>query len=468
MTTLDGAVDLARDRELVERCQQGDERAFAELYQRYQRRLHRFCVRRLHASDDAEEAVQEAFARAWRALPRFAGERRFYPWLTVIAGNVCTDMLRRRSRTVPMGEVPARDLEVGVPEIDEQLLRQVDLALASEALGNLSDRHQRVLRLREATEWSAQRIAEHEGLAAPAVDTLLWRARQAFKREFAALSETGGGLAAVLGIGVAGLRRGIGRLGARLSSVLAPVLSAPRAPGVVAATVAVAGAAIAGGSVALIGQAPAHPPPRVGTTVSTQTGAPATSGASGASRSGTGTAGNASPATTHTNALASSRSTTGGSPASRWLAGLLPRTRGTAPSSPAATRTAGGTATGAASSTVGGAVAGTVGGAAGAVVTAATSTLTTATSVVRTVLGTTTGTTSTASATSGTTGTTSTASATSGTTGTTSTASATSGTTGTTAPTGTTGSATTGTTGTTGSTSTASGGFLTLRALLGG
>lgn len=296
MTTLDGTVDLARDRELVERCQEGDEQAFAELFQRYQRRLHRFCVRKLHAEDEAEEAVQEAFARAWRALPRFAGERRFSPWLTVIAGNVCTDMLRRRSRTVPMREVPEPDVDVGVPEVDEHLLRQVDLALASAALGNLSDRHQRVLRLREATEWSAQRIAEHEGLAAPAVDTLLWRARQAFKREFAALSETGGGLAAVLGIGVGGLRRSAGRLSGRLSSALGPAASMPRGPGAIAATVAVASAAIAGGSVALVGAGPSHgaTPTTIGKTVGPAAGSPAV----GSPAAGVGTTGALGPAGT--------------------------------------------------------------------------------------------------------------------------------------------------------------------------
>ncbi|MGH8987268.1 MAG: RNA polymerase sigma factor, partial [Acidimicrobiales bacterium] len=87
---LDDAVDLARDRELVERCQEGDVQSFAELYDRYYGRLLRFCFRRLHSHDDAEEAAQEAFTRAWRAMPNFGGERRFYPWLTVIAGNVCT------------------------------------------------------------------------------------------------------------------------------------------------------------------------------------------------------------------------------------------------------------------------------------------------------------------------------------------------------------------------------------------
>lgn len=249
---MDGAVDLARDRELVEACQAGDETAFTELYSRYHRRLLRFCLQRLHAADDAEEAVQEAFTRAWRALPRFGGERRFYPWLTVIAANVCTDMLRRRSRLVSLDEVPARAAEPAAEaDLDERLLQQVDLAMASEALGHLSDRHQRVLRLREATEWTSQRIAEHEGVAVPAVDTLLWRARQAFKREFAALSD--GGLAAALGLGIAALRRAASRAGTRLGALAA---FPARSPGTLVATAAIAGAAVAGGGIALLGVAP--------------------------------------------------------------------------------------------------------------------------------------------------------------------------------------------------------------------
>ena len=250
---LDGAVDLARDKELVELCQAGDDSAFSELYTRYCRRLHRFCLRRLHDSDDADEAVQEAFTRAWRALATFGGERRFYPWLTVIAGNVCTDMLRRRSRVVPMDDIPLRPIDLGQAEIDEQLLRQVDVAMASAALEQLSDRHRRVLHLREESGWSAQRIAEHEGVAVPAVDTLLWRARQAFKREFSALAETGGGLAAVLGVGLATWRRALARGAARVASVLpAPA----RGPGALAASVVLAGAAVTGGGIALVGSGP--------------------------------------------------------------------------------------------------------------------------------------------------------------------------------------------------------------------
>jgi len=92
-------VDLDRDAALVERFQTGDEDAFADLYQRYFGRLRRYCLRRLGDPDDAEEAAQEALVRAYRALPTFGGDRRFYPWLRVIAANVCTDRAKRKPVT---------------------------------------------------------------------------------------------------------------------------------------------------------------------------------------------------------------------------------------------------------------------------------------------------------------------------------------------------------------------------------
>ena len=95
LSVLHDDVDLDRDRVLVERCQSGDSSAFGELYSRYYARAYRFCFRRLHDHEEAEDVAQDAFARAWRALPTFAGERRFYPWLTVIADNRCRDIQRR-------------------------------------------------------------------------------------------------------------------------------------------------------------------------------------------------------------------------------------------------------------------------------------------------------------------------------------------------------------------------------------
>jgi RNA polymerase sigma-70 factor (ECF subfamily) len=195
----DGSVDVTRDKLLVERCQAGDRQAFDELYVRYQRRLYRFCMQRLGQAHDAEDVVQESFVRAWRALPRFAGERRFYPWLTVIAANLCVDTLRRRSRLTPVEESRIIAADTGTYDIEDAVLHEVDSKMVATAFGQLSSRHQRVLQMREGSEWSYREIAEHEGVGVTAVETLLWRARQALKREFLILDEQRGKVGALVG-----------------------------------------------------------------------------------------------------------------------------------------------------------------------------------------------------------------------------------------------------------------------------
>ena len=210
-----GRVDIERDRALVERFQAGDPSAFATLYSLYQPRLVRYCQQRLHDRQEAEDAAQEAFVRAWRALPRLTGQQRFYPWLNVIATNLCTDRQRRRWRSVPMAtnEVSAAThrLDDG-PDIEEQVSTAADVGLALEALGHLSADNRRLLELREQAEWSARRIAEHEGVTVAMVETRLWRARKALREQFHRLDEGRGVLGGfALGAGVA-LRRWKARL----------------------------------------------------------------------------------------------------------------------------------------------------------------------------------------------------------------------------------------------------------------
>jgi RNA polymerase sigma-70 factor (ECF subfamily) len=223
LTILFDDVDLDRDRALVERCQAGDSAAFGTLYGRYYERLLRFCLRRLNDRHEAEDAAQEAFARAWKALPRLAGERRFYPWLTVIAANICTDVLRRRARSTPTDdlELTARQ-PVGIVEEDtseELVLAAVDGELVNRALGRLSERHRHVLAMREGSGWTYQQIAEHEGVRIGTIETLLWRARQALKREFALLSESKEALGGFLIATGALIRRTVFRAAHRGASV---------------------------------------------------------------------------------------------------------------------------------------------------------------------------------------------------------------------------------------------------------
>jgi RNA polymerase sigma factor (sigma-70 family) len=252
LTSLCDDVDLDRDRALVERCQAGDSAAFGNLYARYYERLLRFCLRRLNDRHEAEDAAQEAFARAWKALPRFAGERRFYPWLTVIAGNICTDMLRRRSRSTPTDDLELTAQQpVGVVQEDtseELVLAAVDGELVHRALDRLSTRHRHVLAMREGSGWTYQQIADHEGVEIGTIETLLWRARQALKREFAVVSDSKEALAGFLIATGALIRRTIFRAAHRGATVHHNSSSGTGGSG--AMRNAVAGVAVTGAAVA--------------------------------------------------------------------------------------------------------------------------------------------------------------------------------------------------------------------------
>lgn len=201
-------VDLGRDRALVEQYQEGDIAAFEDLYRRYYGRLFRFCLRRTGNPHEAEEVAQEAFARAYRAMPMLRGERRFYPWLSVIASRLCIDSHRRLGRTEPSAEVDPGAVEFG----DHGIEAAVDHDLLREAMARLNDRHREVLHLREREGWSYQHIAEHFDISLSAVEGLLFRARQALRREFLAVAGPEAGLAATLPLGLgAGLAARLGR-----------------------------------------------------------------------------------------------------------------------------------------------------------------------------------------------------------------------------------------------------------------
>jgi len=215
-----GAVDLDRDRVLVLRYQRGDESAFDELYRRYYPRLQLYCVRRVGDAHASEELAQEAFLRAIKAMPRFAGDRRFYPWMTVIAQRLCIDHHRRHGRVEPSDEIDS-----GVVEADhEALFAAVDREHLTDAMSHLAPRHREVLDLREQRGWSYQQIAEHLEVPVTTVEALLHRARKALKREFLAVA--GGSRLAgfpVLGWVVVRMARLRTRVSGRTASQLVPV-----------------------------------------------------------------------------------------------------------------------------------------------------------------------------------------------------------------------------------------------------
>jgi RNA polymerase sigma-70 factor (ECF subfamily) len=191
----DGAVDVARDRALVQRFQAGEREAFEELYRRYRGRVLRSCLKRLGDPHDAEDATQEAFARAYRALGNLGGEQRFYPWLSVIAAHVCADLGRRRARAVPVAEVAERGVE---HDAAEAVFAALDARLLGRAFARLAPRHKEALALREEAGCSYEEIAARQGVSVATVESLLFRARRALRREVELLERTGPVLGLVL------------------------------------------------------------------------------------------------------------------------------------------------------------------------------------------------------------------------------------------------------------------------------
>ncbi|PIX05260.1 MAG: RNA polymerase sigma factor RpoE, partial [Gallionellales bacterium CG_4_8_14_3_um_filter_54_18] len=86
-------VDRDVDQQLVERVQRGDKRAFDLLVTKYQRKLGRLISRFVRDSAEAEDVTQEAFIKAYRALPGFRGDSAFYTWLYRIGINTAKNHL---------------------------------------------------------------------------------------------------------------------------------------------------------------------------------------------------------------------------------------------------------------------------------------------------------------------------------------------------------------------------------------
>ncbi|WP_243395303.1 RNA polymerase subunit sigma-70 [Nocardioides currus] len=166
-----------------------DEAAFTGHAERHRRELHVHCYRMLGSFQDAEDAVQETFLRAWRRRETFEGRASFRAWLYRIATNACLDLLaKRRPEPATGGEVlwlqpyPDRLLdELTADEADEPetaaLAREtVELAYVV-AVQHLAPRPRAALILRDVVGWPAKDVADLLGDSVNSVNSALQRAR---------------------------------------------------------------------------------------------------------------------------------------------------------------------------------------------------------------------------------------------------------------------------------------------------
>jgi RNA polymerase sigma-70 factor (ECF subfamily) len=175
------------DQALVVRVQQGDKKAFDLLVLKYQLRLSKLVSRFLRNQSDVPDVVQEAFIKAYRALPNFRGESAFYTWLYRIAINTAKNHLVAQSRKSPANSIDVQDAEnYGASEWLKEYASPEREALASEleatihqAMGGLPSDLREAVTLREIEGLSYEDIAAVMDCPIGTVRSRIFRAREA-------------------------------------------------------------------------------------------------------------------------------------------------------------------------------------------------------------------------------------------------------------------------------------------------
>ena len=167
---------------VIHRAQQGDAQAFAELVKAYQGPVYRLALGMGLSPHDAEEVAQETFVAAWRGLPAFRGDSKFFTWIYQLTHHAAIDFLRREKRhgnTVELAERPEISGEENRPE--EIVEQQGDREAVAAAMQELTPEYREILLLRYMQELDYDEIAAVLAVPAGTVKSRLSRAKAQLK-----------------------------------------------------------------------------------------------------------------------------------------------------------------------------------------------------------------------------------------------------------------------------------------------
>jgi RNA polymerase sigma-70 factor (ECF subfamily) len=191
--------DREIDRQLVERAQRGDKRAFELLVEKYQRKLARLLSRFIRDPAEVEDVTQEAFIKAYRALPAFRGDSAFYTWLYRIGINTAKNYLMAMGRRAPTStEVEAEEAEgfeegeqlrdINTPE--SVLLSNEIAETVNSTIEALPEELRTAIQLREIEGMSYEDIAQVMNCPIGTVRSRIFRAREAIAEQLRPLLDT--------------------------------------------------------------------------------------------------------------------------------------------------------------------------------------------------------------------------------------------------------------------------------------
>jgi len=185
------------DEDLVARAQGGERAAFELLVRRYRDRVYSLCMAKVGCREDALDATQEVFLRAYRSIGRFQGRSLFFTWLFRIALNCSFSERKRRARrravrldssgggAAPDGGVEPRDLEDPRDGPAALASRSEETSIVRRAIRALPERHRQVLILRDLQGLSYDVIAETLRLPVGSVKSRIHRARLRLREDLA-------------------------------------------------------------------------------------------------------------------------------------------------------------------------------------------------------------------------------------------------------------------------------------------
>ena len=175
------------DQHLVERVKRGDKKAFDVLVLKYQHKVVKLVSRYVHDPHEALDVAQEAFIKAYRALPNFRGDSAFYTWLYRISINTAKNYLVSQGRRPPATDIEIDDAEQfdGYPDLsdvstpEEFLLKDEVERTVVEAMEALPDDLRTAITLRELDGLSYEEIADVMACPVGTVRSRIFRAREA-------------------------------------------------------------------------------------------------------------------------------------------------------------------------------------------------------------------------------------------------------------------------------------------------
>lgn len=176
---------MTNEMALIRRVQRGDQTAFAELLEAYEKPVYNLCLRMTGNPEDAADMTQEAFLKVWRGAAQYQFESSFSTWLYRLTSNVCIDFLRSKKRrqtvslTVEEEQDGTQELEIAdpAPLPEEQVLHSETKREIAAAMEALEEDFRLILTLRLVENLSYEQIADAMDLKVGTVKSRLARAR---------------------------------------------------------------------------------------------------------------------------------------------------------------------------------------------------------------------------------------------------------------------------------------------------